>query len=63
MSYENKAGLGLSAARNLLCFNRIDSPEQINLHVDKVSANELIDVANEILDEKALSSLHFKPMT
>lgn len=62
MSYENKAGLGLSAARNLLCFNRIDTPEQINKHIEIISEQEINEVANEILDEKALSSLHFKPM-
>lgn len=61
MSYENKAGLGLSAAKNLLCFNKIDSPEQIKNNFERVSAAEIVEVANIVFNENTLSSLHFKP--
>ncbi len=61
MSYENKAGLALSAAKSLLCFNRIDSHESVKRRIESVTSSGLLRVANEILDTNYLSSLQFHP--
>jgi len=61
MSYENKAGLAVSAAKSLLCYNRIDTPEQLNKRIEAITSSQLSQVANEVFDKHLLSSLHFKP--
>jgi len=61
MSYENKAGLALSAAKNLLCFDKIDTPEQVNKYIETVTSRQLREAANEIFETGSLSSLFFHP--
>jgi len=42
---------------NLLLFDRIDSLEETTAKIEKITARELCDTANEIFDEDKLSSL------
>jgi predicted Zn-dependent peptidase len=62
MSYENKASLAVSAAKSLLCYNRIDTPEELNKKINAITSTQLAEAANEIFDRNMLSSLHFKPL-
>lgn len=61
ISYENKAGLAFSAAKSLLCFNKIDGPEKIKESIEAVTSSRLIHVAKKVFDHQQLSSLHFYP--
>jgi predicted Zn-dependent peptidase len=48
-------------AKSLLDMDRIDSLEEIFEQIDEVSSQSLQDIANEMFDEKDLSSLTFLP--
>jgi len=58
--FENYESLMLSMGKNMLVFNRIDKPEEIFKKIDAVTADELMDIANEVLDEQKLSILIYK---
>lgn len=58
---ENRLGVLLSMAKSLLDFNRIDSLAEVFSKIEAVTANEILEIANEIFDENNLSSLMFKP--
>jgi predicted Zn-dependent peptidase len=59
ISSENHETLMLSNAKSYLVYNRIDSLEEIGKKIDGVNAGEILEIANEILIEKQLSSLTF----
>ncbi|TAH01278.1 MAG: insulinase family protein [Sphingobacteriales bacterium] len=58
---ENRLGVLLSMAKSLLDFNRIDSLVQVFAKIEAVSANDILEIANEIINEANLNSLMFKP--
>jgi predicted Zn-dependent peptidase len=57
---ENHESLMLSMGKSLLVFDRIDTIEEICKKIDEVSASEIIDIANEVLDPSRLSTLIYK---
>jgi predicted Zn-dependent peptidase len=57
ISSENHENLMLSMAKSMLVFNRVDSLEEISRKIDAITADEILEVANEILDEGRLSYL------
>ena len=57
---ENHENLMLNMAKSFLIFNEVDGLEEIQRKIDAVSAEELMDIANEILDENNLSILTYK---
>jgi predicted Zn-dependent peptidase len=59
ISSESHETLMLSNAKSYLVYNRIDSLEEIGKKIDGVNAGEILEIANEILIEKKLSSLTF----
>ena len=59
ISSENHETLMLSMAKSYLVYERIDSLEEIGQKIKNISSAEILDIANEILDEKTLSSLTF----
>ena len=61
MGQENNASLMLALGRSLLMFNKIDTFEQIKDKIEGITAQDLQDVANEILDHGKLSTLVYKP--
>jgi predicted Zn-dependent peptidase len=61
LSEENRLGVLLSMAKSLLDFNRIDSLAQVFEKIERVSADEILAIANEIFAEQRLSTLLFKP--
>ncbi|MFA6400857.1 MAG: pitrilysin family protein [Salinivirgaceae bacterium] len=60
ISSENLSNLMLNIGRSYLLFNKVDSLEQVYEKIQSVTANELLEVANEIFDANQLSTLTYK---
>lgn len=58
---ENRMGLIISMCKSLLDFNRVDSLEEVFEKINKVSASQLLEIANEMFETENLSSLIFSP--
>ena len=58
---ENRIGLIISMAKSLIDYNKIDNLETVFNKIRAVSTADTANIANEILDEKNLSSLTFYP--
>lgn len=59
---ENRMGLIISMCKSLLDFNKVDSLEEVFAKINKVNADQLLEIANEMFEPKDLSSLIFKPI-
>ncbi len=59
ISSENHETQMLSMAKSYLVYNKIDSLEEIGRKIDGISSGEILEIANEILQEKQLSSLTY----
>lgn len=57
---ENSEVLMLNVARSYLIYNDVDSIQEINAMIEGISANELMDIANEVLESKRISTLIYK---
>ncbi len=57
ISNENRENISLSMGKSFLHRNQYDSLEKIYRKIDNLTINQLLDVANEIFDEKKLSML------
>ena len=58
---ENRMGLIIAMAKSLIDYNKIDDLETVFNKIRSVSTADMANIANEILDEKKLSSLIFYP--
>ncbi len=58
---ENRMGLIISMSKSLLDFNRVDSLEEVFAKINKITAPQLLEIANEMFDPTQLSSLIFNP--
>lgn len=58
---ENRIGLIISMAKSLIDYDRIDDLTTVFKKINAVSTDDMKNIANEILDEKNLSSLVFYP--
>jgi predicted Zn-dependent peptidase len=61
MAEENNTNLMLMLGKSLLIHQRIESFEEVVEKIRKITASELHEVAEEILDESKLSFLYFVP--
>jgi predicted Zn-dependent peptidase len=59
ISSENHDTLMLSMAKSYLVYNKIDSLEEIGKKINRINSEEILEIANEVLDEKNLSSLTY----
>ncbi|RZK55297.1 MAG: insulinase family protein [Pedobacter sp.] len=59
---ENRIGLIISMAKSLIDYNKIDNLETVFNKIRTVSVADMANIANEVLDEKNLSSLTFYPV-
>jgi predicted Zn-dependent peptidase len=50
----------ISIGKSFLVFGKVDSLEEINEKIEAISANELLETANEILDTEKLSMIIFR---
>ncbi|MBN1413990.1 MAG: insulinase family protein [Bacteroidales bacterium] len=57
ISSENYESLMLSMAKSMLVFNRMDSFSEISRKINAITADEILEVANEIFEEGKLSYL------
>ena len=60
LGQENRAGLMLNNARNVLNYNRPLDIASVMSNIDKVTSQNIMDVANEILNDRLMSSLVYK---
>jgi predicted Zn-dependent peptidase len=58
--YENHESLMLSLGKSLQVFDRIDTIEEICRKIDNVSASEILETANDVLEPSKLSTLIYK---
>lgn len=58
---ENRLGLLIAMAKSLIDYQEIDSLETVFRKINAITPNNLLEIANEILDEQQLSSLIFEP--
>ena len=61
MAQENNTALMLALGKSLLLFDRIDNFSEIQRKVEGITAAELMEVANEVFDERELSVLIYEP--
>jgi predicted Zn-dependent peptidase len=61
ISQENHNALMLGYAKTFLHFNKIDSFQQTVEKIERLTADEIQEIANEIYDEQKLSSLIYLP--
>jgi predicted Zn-dependent peptidase len=58
---ENRMGLIISMAKSLLDFNYVDSLKEIFDKINAVTAEELLEISNEIMDIDQMTTLVFEP--
>lgn len=58
--YENHESLMLSLGKSLLSFNKIESVEQIYKKIDSITAEQILEISNNIFDPSKLSTLIYK---
>ena len=59
-SYENHESHLLSMGKSILVYNRVNSPEEIYARIDSITSEHLLDIANEIFDSSAMSTLIYR---
>ncbi len=59
---ENRIGLIISMAKSLIEYDRIDDLETVFKKIHAVTPSEMAQIAEEILDERNLSTLTFYPL-
>ncbi|MCL1938997.1 MAG: insulinase family protein [Candidatus Azobacteroides sp.] len=59
VSSDNKETLSLGMGKSFLHFNKYESLPEIHKKLDAITPSLLLEIANEIFDEKALSQLMF----
>lgn len=60
ISYESGMNEMLSIGKSILVFDKVDTIEQINAKIEAITAEQLLETANEIFNRDALSTLIFK---
>ncbi len=60
ISMENSETLMLNMARSILVYNSIDSMQVVSSRIDKITDNDLMEIANEVLTKDNLSTLIYK---
>jgi predicted Zn-dependent peptidase len=61
MSEENYMSFMLMMGKSLLDVDKVESLEEIFVQVEAVNAHQILEVANEIFEEKSLTLLEFLP--
>lgn len=61
LSQENKVNLMLALGKSLLLYDRVDTIQEVYDQITAVTAEDIIEIANENLSPKLLSSLYYLP--
>jgi len=59
ISAENHETLMLSMAKSYLVYNKFDDLKEISIKIDRITAEQIMEIANEVLDRVNLSSLTY----
>jgi predicted Zn-dependent peptidase len=60
LGQENNSSVMLALGKSLLMFNKVDTLGSIYEEIEKITAQQLFDIANEVFEEKRLNSLTFE---
>lgn len=60
LAEENSANIMLGIGKSLLNYGKVDSLEDVYNKINKISSKNLLDISNEIFDEKQLSTLIYQ---
>ena len=60
LSLDSNSGIMLGLGKSLLLFNQIDSIQEIYSAIDKLTTNELQEIAAQYFDENVISELIFE---
>jgi predicted Zn-dependent peptidase len=61
LGQESGSGTMLALGKSYLMYNRVDTLEEVYKSIEAVSAEELLEIANDVLDPSKLSSLTYLP--
>ncbi|MGZ3757133.1 MAG: M16 family metallopeptidase [Mucilaginibacter sp.] len=61
LAEENRMSLIISMAKSLLDFNYVETLEQIFAKINAVTAEQLLEISNEVFDDKRMITLLFEP--
>jgi predicted Zn-dependent peptidase len=59
LSQENKSGIMLGIGRSLLNYNKVDTLDEIFKKIEKITPENIIDVANKVFDQNKMSTMVF----
>lgn len=60
ISSEDRDDLMLTLGKSFLLYNKVDSLEKIYRQIEQISGQMILEIANEILDEKSMSTLIYE---
>ena len=60
ISTENREDLMLTIGKSYLLFNKVDTVQNIFKKIEAITPLDLLEVANEVLDEKQMSRLVYR---
>jgi len=60
LAYESKIAEMLSIGKTYLIFDRVESIAEINKKIERITANQLFDIANEIFDTNQFTQLIYQ---
>jgi predicted Zn-dependent peptidase len=60
LAQENNSSVMLALGKSLLMFNKVDTLNAIYQEIEKITAKQLFNIANEVFDEKRMNSLTFE---
>ena len=61
LAEENRLSLIISMAKSLIDFNSIDTLQQVFYKIEATTAEQVLEISNEIFDEQSLITLLFEP--
>ncbi|NQX90713.1 MAG: hypothetical protein HRT74_00960 [Flavobacteriales bacterium] len=59
LAQESGSGTMLGLGKSFLLFDKVDSIHEVYAKIEKVTASDVLDVANEMFSESYLSSLTY----
>jgi predicted Zn-dependent peptidase len=60
LSSENRDDLMLTLGKSFLLYNKVDSLPRIYQKIEAITGQQLLEIANEIFDERQLSILTYE---
>ena len=57
---EHNENMMITIGKSFLVYDKVDTLEEINRQIEAITAQQLLDVANEVLDSKGLTTIIYK---